>query len=60
MSMWGVFRSDSDDSYHVMPTDRGGQALNGHRCDVHCWCNPAVDAGEPSLLIHFDAPLSLH
>lgn len=58
--MWGVFCADDGDSYHVMPCDKQGSVLNDHRCDIYCWCKPLVDNSEPSLLIHFDAPLSLH
>jgi len=58
--MWGVFRSDDGDSFHVMPCDNDGSVLNGHRCDAQCWCQPLVDGSEPSLLVHFDPPRSLH
>lgn len=58
--MWGVFRADAEDSYHVMPADNDGRVLNDHRCTIGCWCQPVADDQEPRLLIHFDAPLSLH
>lgn len=59
MNMWGLFRS-VDGSCHVLPTDEYGFAINDHQCDMHCWCRPAVDDEEPSLLIHFDTPPPLH